>query len=101
MPLRILAAEDNKTNQLILTSLLEPFGIDLTIAENGREAAELFAAGGYDLVLMDIQMPEMTGVEATLAIRQGEAERGVPPTPSSPLPPTSCPSRWPSTWPPA
>ena len=81
VPLRILAAEDNKTNQLILTSLLEPFGIDLTIAENGREAADMFAAGGYDLVLMDIQMPEMTGVEATLAIRQGEAERGVAATP--------------------
>ena len=80
-PLRVLAAEDNKTNQLILTSLLEPFGIDLTIAENGREAAELFAAGDFDLVLMDIQMPEMTGVEATLAIRRGEAERGAAPTP--------------------
>ena len=80
-PLRVLAAEDNKTNQLILTSLLEPFGVDLTIAENGREAAELFGAGGFDLVLMDIQMPEMGGVEATLAIRQGEAERGVAATP--------------------
>ncbi|MFZ3005812.1 MAG: ATP-binding protein [Phenylobacterium sp.] len=80
-PLRVLAAEDNKTNQLILTSLLEPFGVDLTLAENGREAAEMFAAGAFDLVLMDIQMPEMTGVEATLAIRQGEAERGAAPTP--------------------
>ena len=80
-PLRVLAAEDNKTNQLILTSLLEPFGVDLTIAQNGREAAELFAAGGFDLVLMDIQMPEMGGVEATQAIRQGEAERGVAATP--------------------
>ncbi|MDP3868918.1 ATP-binding protein [Phenylobacterium sp.] len=80
-PLRVLAAEDNKTNQLILTSLLEPFGVDITIAENGREAVELFAAGGFDLVLMDIQMPEMGGVEATRAIRQGEAERGVAPTP--------------------
>jgi signal transduction histidine kinase/AmiR/NasT family two-component response regulator len=73
-PLRILAAEDNKTNQMILTALLEPLGLDLTLVENGREAVEACARTDFDLVLMDIQMPEMTGVEATVAIRQAEAE---------------------------
>ena len=80
-PIRILAAEDNRTNQLILTALLEPAGVDLTVAENGREAVEAFASARFDLVLMDIQMPEMTGVEATLAIRQAEAVQGRAPTP--------------------
>ena len=70
--IRILAAEDNATNQLILKSLLEPLGIDLTLASNGREAVEAFSTGRYDLILMDVQMPEMNGVEATLAIRQFE-----------------------------
>ena len=71
---RILAAEDNATNQLILKSLLEPLGIDLTVAANGREAVEAFATASFDLVLMDVQMPEMNGVEATLAIRQFEQD---------------------------
>ena len=79
--IRILAAEDNRTNQLILTALLEPAGVELTLAENGREAVEAFAAARFDLVLMDIQMPEMTGVEATLAIRKAEADQNRPATP--------------------
>ena len=78
---RILAAEDNATNQLILKSLLEPFGVDLTLAANGREAVEAFGLGAYDLILMDVQMPEMNGVEATAAIRAEEAARGLRPTP--------------------
>jgi signal transduction histidine kinase/CheY-like chemotaxis protein len=77
-PLRILAAEDNKTNQLILGALLEPAGIALTIVENGREAVKAAATGRFDLVLMDIQMPEMNGVEATRAIRNQAAARGAP-----------------------
>ncbi|WP_304190166.1 ATP-binding protein [Phenylobacterium aquaticum] len=80
-PLRILAAEDNKTNQMILTALLEPLGLDLTLVENGREAVEAFARGDFDLVLMDIQMPEMTGVEATVAIRRAEAGQSRAPIP--------------------
>jgi CheY-like chemotaxis protein/anti-sigma regulatory factor (Ser/Thr protein kinase) len=70
---RILAAEDNPTNQLILKSLLEPFGVDLTVVGNGREAVDAFHSRGFDLILMDVQMPEMNGVEATIAIRQIEA----------------------------
>ncbi len=73
---RILAAEDNPTNQLILKSLLEPLGVDLTIAANGREAVEAYKTQAFELILMDAQMPEMNGVEATLAIRAFEAEHG-------------------------
>jgi signal transduction histidine kinase/ActR/RegA family two-component response regulator len=73
---RILAAEDNATNQLILKSLLEPFGIDLTLVANGREAVEAFRNQAFDLILMDVQMPEMNGVEATAAIREFEAAEG-------------------------
>jgi signal transduction histidine kinase/ActR/RegA family two-component response regulator len=80
-PLRILAAEDNPTNQLILTALLEPAGVDLTLVETGRAAVEAFETGRFDLVLMDIQMPEMTGVGATLAIRKLEVEQALVPTP--------------------
>ena len=77
----ILAAEDNPTNQLILSALLEPFGVDLTLVANGREAVEAFAQSRFDVVLMDVQMPVMNGVEATAAIRRLEVERRLPMTP--------------------
>jgi signal transduction histidine kinase len=80
-PLRILAAEDNQTNQLILRALLEALEADLTIAGDGLEAVEAFSGSPFDLVLMDIQMPRMGGVEAARAIRQIERERGMPRTP--------------------
>jgi len=73
---RILAAEDNATNQLILKSLLEPMGVELKVVANGREAVEAFRAGDFDLILMDVQMPEMNGVEAALAIRALERQDG-------------------------
>ena len=78
---KILAAEDNATNQLILKSLLEPFGVDLTVVSNGLEAVEAVKTQTFDLVLMDIQMPEMSGVEATQAIRAFEAQTGRPALP--------------------
>jgi CheY-like chemotaxis protein len=78
---RILAAEDNATNQLILRALLEPFGVELTMVSNGREAIDAFTGGRFEIVLMDVQMPVMNGVEATAAIRRLEAERGLPATP--------------------
>jgi signal transduction histidine kinase/ActR/RegA family two-component response regulator len=70
--LRILAADDNETNRMILAALLEPAGVALTFAINGREALSAFAEGAFDIVLMDIQMPEMDGVAATRAIRANE-----------------------------
>ncbi|HZZ90307.1 MAG TPA: ATP-binding protein [Caulobacteraceae bacterium] len=80
-PLRILAAEDNETNQLILKALLEIVEPDLTLAPDGAQALEAFGEAAFDLVLMDIQMPRMGGVEATRGIRRMERERGQPRTP--------------------
>jgi signal transduction histidine kinase len=80
-PLRILAAEDNPTNQLILRSLLATLDVDLTLVETGRAAVEAFTCERYDVILMDSQMPEMNGVEATQAIRRIEAVRGLGRTP--------------------
>jgi len=73
---RILAAEDNATNQVILRALLEPLGVDLTVVGDGGEAIEAFRAGGFDLVLMDIQMPVTDGIAATREIRRLEAAGG-------------------------
>jgi len=80
-PLRVLAAEDIPTNQLVLRTVMESFGVDLTMVDNGREAVEAWTTGNFDLILMDIQMPEMDGVEATLAIRQAEQQTGRARTP--------------------
>jgi signal transduction histidine kinase len=80
-PLRVLAAEDNPTNQLVLSTILEIFGADLTMVENGRAAVEAWAGGQYDIILMDIQMPEMDGIAASRAIREAEAEDNRPRTP--------------------
>ena len=80
-PLRVLAAEDIPTNQLVLRTVLESFGVELDMVDNGRDALEAWEKGAYDIVLMDIQMPEMDGVAATLAIRAAEARTGRPRTP--------------------
>jgi CheY-like chemotaxis protein len=66
---------------LILASLLDPLGVDLTLVENGRQAVEAFCTRGFDVVLMDIQMPVLDGVHATSEIRLIEAERSAPRTP--------------------
>ena len=79
--LRILAAEDNPTNQLVLRALLQPLDAELTLVGDGRAAVAAYAAGRFDVVLMDVQMPEMNGVDATRAIRALEAERAVAATP--------------------
>jgi signal transduction histidine kinase/CheY-like chemotaxis protein len=79
--LRVLAAEDNPTNQLVLRALLSGLGVNPTIVNNGVEAVEAFGSGAWDLVLMDVQMPEMDGPTATRAIRAREAETGARRTP--------------------
>ena len=78
---RVLAAEDNATNQLVLKTLLAAAGIEPTLVVNGREALAAWENQTWDIVLMDIQMPEMNGIEATQAIRRRELETGRPRTP--------------------
>jgi signal transduction histidine kinase/CheY-like chemotaxis protein len=70
--LRVLLAEDNAVNQRLASSLLERRGHTVTVASNGREALAALERASFDVVLMDVQMPEMGGFEATAAIRAKE-----------------------------
>lgn len=74
--LRILLAEDNKINQLVATRLLQIDGHQCTVVGDGREALEILATRTFDIVLMDVQMPNMNGRDATRKIRQRERETG-------------------------
>ncbi|MDP3300153.1 MAG: ATP-binding protein [Phenylobacterium sp.] len=79
--IRVLAAEDNAVNQLVLKTLLAQVGIEPTMVADGAQAVEAWRTGVFDLVLMDIQMPVMDGMVATQRIRAAEAANRRPRTP--------------------
>ncbi|MER2998289.1 PAS domain S-box protein [Pontibacter populi] len=68
-PLHVLIAEDNEINIFLAQSILEGWNFTVDVAQNGSEAVKMAVANTYDVILMDIQMPEMSGIDATLAIR--------------------------------
>jgi len=74
--LHVLLAEDNQVNQLLATRIFKKLGHHVTVVSNGREALSAVQAGQFDLVAMDVQMPEMDGLDATAAIRAWEKAEG-------------------------
>jgi len=78
---KILVAEDNVVNQLVVKNLVPSSEYEILIAENGRKAIEIFLEHRPAAILMDMSMPDMDGLEATIEIRRLEAERNQQPTP--------------------
>jgi signal transduction histidine kinase/CheY-like chemotaxis protein len=75
-PQRILVAEDNPINQTVIARTLEKAGHQVALAQNGREALKVWSASRFDVIFMDVQMPEMDGLEATQEIRRREQDTG-------------------------
>ena len=80
-PLRILAAEDHQMNQAVLKAMLGQLGFEVTLVDNGADAVDAWAREPWDVILMDVQMPEMDGPAATREIRARERALGRAPTP--------------------
>lgn len=77
----VLIAEDNRTNQLVLRKMLTPTGVRMTFCNDGQEAVDTYREGTFDMVLMDMSMPIMDGLQATRMIRKFEADTNLPPCP--------------------
>ncbi len=77
-PLRVVVAEDNAVNRKVISEILSRKGELVTLVENGRDAVAAAAARKHDLILLDLQMPEVDGIEAVTAIRADEADRRLP-----------------------
>jgi len=75
--LKILLVEDNLLNQRVVTFSLKKYDHEVTIANNGLEAVEKFGENKFDVILMDIMMPVMDGLEATVKIREAEKKYGI------------------------
>jgi CheY-like chemotaxis protein len=73
---RVLLVEDNRINQIVARRMLEKLGCSVDVAANGRDGVSMASHGGYDLILMDVQMPIMDGYEATAGIRRDERISG-------------------------
>jgi CheY-like chemotaxis protein/anti-sigma regulatory factor (Ser/Thr protein kinase) len=76
--LRVLLADDHPTNRKVVELILQPLGVELVSVEDGRQAVDAFASGGFDIVLMDMQMPVMDGVTATREMRRDSRLASLP-----------------------
>jgi CheY-like chemotaxis protein len=74
--LRVLVAEDNAVNQKLVVTILQKLGHSVELAGNGAEALTKWSAGTFDVILMDVQMPEVDGLETTRCIRREEQTTG-------------------------
>lgn len=80
-PSKILIVDDTRSNRMILQQLLNGYEFQTDMAENGRDAMQSIKSEQYDLILMDLQMPEMSGLEATRRIREWESSHNLPAIP--------------------
>jgi CheY-like chemotaxis protein len=76
--IRVLVAEDNAVNQLLVRRMFEKLGIRIDLAANGREAVQMASEFEYDIIFMDCSMPELDGYEATAILRQQQRGRRIP-----------------------